>query len=136
MSSYARSPSFRCHYGEHAYDNNNNNSNDNDNSNNNNNNDNNINHRSSVWRWAAGGHGRVSTIANLRTNIVDFRGFDSSTILMFKGWNSQAHRGVPGKFESSNVSREIERTQIQGRCGARQPLYRLVIQITTVHTVV
>ena len=32
-----------------------------------------------------------------------------------KGWNSQAHRGFPGKFESSNVSRgnvsrEIGRT--------------------------
>ena len=23
-----------------------------------------------------------------------------------KGWNSQAHRGFPGKFESSNVSRD------------------------------
>ena len=44
--------------------------------------------------------------ANLPTNIVDFRGFDSSIILMFKGWNSQAHRGFARKFESSNVSRD------------------------------
>ena len=30
--------------------------------------------------------------------------------LNLKGWNSQANRGFPGKFESSNVSREIGRT--------------------------
>ena len=42
--------------------------------------------------------------------------------LNFKGWNSQAHRGFPGKFESSNVirgnvSREIGRIPL--RCGNR-----------------
>ena len=25
---------------------------------------------------------------------------------MFKGWNPQAHRELPGKFESSNLSRD------------------------------
>ena len=29
-----------------------------------------------------------------------------------KGWNSQAHRGFPGKFESSNVSRDNVSTEI------------------------
>ena len=47
-----------------------------------------------------------SNTPNLPTNIVDFGGFDSSTILIQRGWNSQAHRGLPGKFESSNVSRD------------------------------
>ena len=52
---------------------------------------------------------------NLPTNIVDFRRFDSSIVLIdLKGWNSQAHRESAGKFESSsvsmdNVSREIGR---------------------------
>ena len=40
---------------------------------------------------------------SLPTNIVGFGGFDSINL---KGWNSQAHRGFPGKFESSNVSRD------------------------------
>ena len=48
---------------------------------------------------------RDSGTANLPTNIVDFSGFDSSIMLICKGWNSQAHREFPGKFESSNVSR-------------------------------
>ena len=41
---------------------------------------------------------------NLPTNVVDFRGFDSSIILSLKGWNSQSHREFPKKFDSSNVS--------------------------------
>ena len=53
--------------------------------------------------------------SNLRTNIVDFRGFDSSIMFINrKGWNSHVHREFPGKFESSylsrdNLSREIGR---------------------------
>ena len=44
---------------------------------------------------------------NLRTNIMAFRGFDSSIInINSKGWNSHVHRGFPGKFESSNLSRD------------------------------
>ena len=43
--------------------------------------------------------------ANPPTSIVDFRGFYSSTVLILKKWNSQVHRGFPGNFESSNVSR-------------------------------
>ena len=42
--------------------------------------------------------------ANLCTKIMDFRGFDSSRILI--GWNSQAHGELPRKFESSNLSRD------------------------------
>ena len=36
--------------------------------------------------------------------------------LDFKGWNSQAHREFPGKFESSNVSRDNVSREI-GRTG-------------------
>ena len=53
---------------------------------------------------------------NLPTNIVDFRGFDSSIILILRVGDSQAHREFPGKSESinvstGNVSREIGRTK-------------------------
>ena len=45
--------------------------------------------------------------ANLLTEILDFRGFDSSIIdINFKGWNSQAHREFAGKCESTNLSRD------------------------------
>ena len=47
---------------------------------------------------------QAPSTANPPTNIVDFRGFDSSIILILKGWDSQAHRGSLGKFDSSNVS--------------------------------
>ena len=55
--------------------------------------------------------------ANLRTKILDFGGFDSSRILILRGWNSQGHREFPGKLESSDLSRddlsrEIGRTWI------------------------
>ena len=42
---------------------------------------------------------------NLPTDIVDFRGFDSSTILDLRG-EIPKPRGFPGKFESSNISRD------------------------------
>ena len=44
--------------------------------------------------------------ANLPTHVMDFTGFDSKHNLNCKGWNSQAHRGFPGCFESSNLSRD------------------------------
>ena len=47
---------------------------------------------------------------NLPTNIVDFRGFDSNITLM-------PIRGFPGKFESSNVSRDNISREI-GRSGS------------------
>ena len=50
--------------------------------------------------------------ANLLTNIVDFRGFGLKHNLDFKGWNSQAHKGLPGRFESSNVSRDNDSREI------------------------
>ena len=34
----------------------------------------------------------IITTPNLPTNIVDFRGFDSSTILILRGGNSHIHR--------------------------------------------
>ena len=44
--------------------------------------------------------------ADLRIKILDSRGFDSSRILILRGWNSRAHREFPGSFESSNLSRD------------------------------
>ena len=68
-----------------------------------------------------GGAGsEVCSTANLRTNIMAFRGFDYNVILIQRGWSYHVHRGFPGKFESSNlsrdnVSREIGRTSQGGR---------------------
>ena len=58
-----------------------------------------------------------ATAANLLTKILDFRGFDSSIILI-KGWNSDVHRGFPGKLESSNLSRDNISREIGRRCLA------------------
>ena len=44
--------------------------------------------------------------ANLRTKILDLRGFDSSRISILRGWNSQAHREFSGNVESTNLSRD------------------------------
>ena len=41
-----------------------------------------------------------------RSTILDFRGLRLKHDLNSKGWNSQAHREFPGKFESSNLSRD------------------------------
>ena len=43
---------------------------------------------------------------NLPTNIVDFRRFDSSTILIKKGGTLVSIGEFPGKFDSGNVSRD------------------------------
>ena len=40
---------------------------------------------------------------------MDFRGFDSSIILIFKGWKSHVHRRGSGKFEYREKERERER---------------------------
>ena len=47
--------------------------------------------------------------ANLGIKILDFRGFDSSTIFIIRGgilMSIGSPRGFPGKFESSDLSRE------------------------------
>ena len=46
------------------------------------------------------------TTANLCTTILDFRGLDSSTILTLRGRIPRPIRGLPGKFESTNLSRD------------------------------
>ena len=59
-------------------------------------------------------HGTYKTLAqargmaNLRTEIQDFGGFDSSGILILRGGiqNSHDHRESPGKFASTNLSRD------------------------------
>ena len=48
---------------------------------------------------------RVDT-ANLRTKILDFRGFDSSRILGLRGGIPQAHRKFPGNVELTNLGRD------------------------------
>ena len=35
-----------------------------------------------------------------------FRGFDSSRTLLLRGWNYHVHMEFPGRFESSNLSRD------------------------------
>ena len=56
---------------------------------------------------------------------MDFRGFDSSVLLKSKGWNLHVHRGFPGKFESSNVSRD-NASWVIGRILPRPELLRLL----------
>ena len=48
----------------------------------------------------------------LRTKILACRGSDSSRMFNSKGWNSQAHRKFPGKFESSKLSRDYPSREI------------------------
>ena len=72
-------------------------------------------HRSSSDSVAAPG------TANLRTNITDVRGVDPSVILNYKGWHSQAHRELPGKFESSNLSRDNASREIGRKNPRPQP---------------
>ena len=55
-------------------------------------------------------------------HIREIRGFYSSIILDFKGWNSQVHVELPRKLESSNlrrdeISREIGRVATTFRCS-------------------
>ena len=63
--------------------------------------------------------------ANLRTKILDFRGFDSSIILVLRGWNSQAHGEFLGWFESSNLSRDNLSWEI-GRISGLNILYHII----------
>ena len=50
--------------------------------------------------------------ANLRTKILDFRGFDSGGSLDCKGWNSQARREFPRNGESTKITWEIPCTSM------------------------
>ena len=66
--------------------------------------------------------------ANLRTKVLDFGGFDSSVLLTVKGGLPRPI-GIPGCFESSNLSRdnlsrEIGRNiRASGRGGGRGSSY-------------
>ena len=65
------------------------------------------NHTHCIAETPSGGAQTVlSPTANLRTEILDSRGFDSSRILTFKGWNSHVHREFTGSFESTNLCRD------------------------------
>ena len=46
------------------------------------------------------------TYIYIYTTILDVRGFDSSTILKLRGRTSHVRRESPGKFESTNLSRD------------------------------
>ena len=50
-------------------------------------------------------HAARSLTADLRTKILDFRGFYSSRIVILRG-NSHVHMELPGKLESTNLSRD------------------------------
>ena len=65
-------------------------------------------------------HAAYALTANLRTYILDSRGFDSSINLNCKGWNSNVHRGLPGNFESTNLSRDNLSREI-GRTSHKLP---------------
>ena len=54
--------------------------------------------------------------ADLRIKMLDFRGFASSRIFSFRGWNSHAQKEFPGNFESNNLSRDNLSREI-GRTG-------------------
>ena len=58
--------------------------------------------------------------------------------LDFKGWNSQAHRGFPGKFESSNVSRLNVSRRIGRKGVPRKDAYktRETWALQTIHVTV
>ena len=89
----------------------------------------------------------LTSTANLRTKILDFRGFDSSRILLqyyllvqetvtivyyilsllllsthkFKGWNSHVHGKFPGMSDSTNLSRDTLSREIwRLRAASRQ----------------
>ena len=58
-----------------------------------------------------------------RTQILDFRGSDSSRNLDLQRWSSQAHGVFPGKSESGNLSLEILSMET-GRILPFQPVLR------------
>ena len=77
--------------------------------------------QSPVPAFSATSRALISSQVNLRTKIMDFRGFDSSrSSLNHKGWNFQARKEFPGKFESSNLSRDNLSTEI-GRTRDASP---------------
>ena len=59
----------------------------------------------------------LSRTTNLRTKIVDFRGFDSSRILVLRGGIPRPTGNFPGKFESSNLSRDNVSREIGRKKG-------------------
>ena len=64
----------------------------------------------------------VCSTPNLPTNIMDFRGSDSSVILLQRG-DFQAHREFPIKFDSSNVGRR----NVSSRIGRTPDMHRQLV---------
>ena len=73
--------------------------------------------------------------ANLRTEILDFRGLGSSIInIKCKGWNSHGHGELPGSFESSILSRDnisIGRLGVLQRRSCKLPLAHVDNRVVT-----
>ena len=68
-------------------------------------------HMHTHTHWIGGrereqGDQQAASTANLRTRILDYRGFELEHNLNWKGWNSQANRTFPGSFESTNLGRD------------------------------
>ena len=68
-------------------------------------------------------YSRAAGTANLHTKILDCRGFDSSRILIVRGRILMLMREFPGKFESTNLSRDNLSREIGGRLRGH-PLQR------------
>ena len=51
-------------------------------------------------------------MANLRSEILDFGGFDSSRVLIVRVWDSHLQREFPGNFESKSLSGDDLSTEI------------------------
>ena len=75
--------------------------------------------------------------ANLPTNIVDFKGCDSSRILIFRNgifMTGHVHREFSGKFESSNASRNnVSRDHVSREIGRRTPLHIITLVFSARH---
>ena len=55
----------------------------------------------------------VPHTANLRTKVLDFRGFDSSRVLSLSGGIPRPIGKLPGSLESSNLSRDVLSREIR-----------------------
>ena len=67
--------------------------------------------------WAYQGHPKDETTPNPPTNIVVFGGFDSSTMLILRGWNSQAHKDFLGILPENLTQAMLVGTMLVGKLG-------------------
>ena len=60
----------------------------------------------SLYTFQGQAHSQYYASANLRTKILDFRGFDSSRILVLRGGILMSIGEIPSNCESTNLSRD------------------------------